>query len=308
MSKHYRNYIGITTSDNYNKRKTLGGSANLFDTNLDIIESFITGGNRTEPGNSYVYNVFSTPGTLVVSAPPGGLNVDILLVAGGGAGGTGYYGGGGGAGGVIYYPNYNLQAGLHPVSIGPGGATSGASGQPSTYNQPSDPLVALGGGGGGPRYGVAQPGGSGGGVGMGGGAGLGIQPTSPTIPANSRTYGYGQPGGPDAYGAGGGGATESGEPGPLAGGGDGYNAGTTFAGPLLGLPALTTNGYFGGGGAGGVYPSSSNPGGLGGGANAPSGIGLQNSGGGGGGHTGPGGAGGAGGSGICVFRYPNTLL
>lgn len=309
MSKHYRNYIGISTATNYTTRKELGGAANLFDTNLDFGKSYITGGTVVTPGNGYTYNVFTSPGTLETGAPPIGINVDILLVAGGGGGGVGYYGGGGGAGGVIYYPNYAIQTGFTTITIGNGSPGNGAVGSNSLFSNPVDPLVALGGGGGGPRYGAADDGGSGGGVGYTPAyIGVGIQSSSPAIPANSRTYGYGNPGGPSAYGSGGGGAGGSGQPGPLGGGGVGFNAGTTFAGPVLGLPALTTNGYFGGGGAGGNYPATSNPGGLGGGANADSAATIANTGGGGGGGTASGAAGGAGAPGICVIRYPDSLL
>ena len=53
-----------------------------------------TGGTAVEPGNGYVYHVFTSSGAIVATGPDVP-NVDWLIVAGGGAGGT-YYGGGGG--------------------------------------------------------------------------------------------------------------------------------------------------------------------------------------------------------------------
>lgn len=275
----------------------------------------VSGGNAAdalEPGNGFVYHTFTSSGTLSVTGSipgqPGSLTCDILVVAGGGGGGTGYYGGGGGGGGVIYYPNYKIDGDI-TITVGSGGGNS-AKGADSTVSGP-DPLVAIGGGYGGPRTAGAGPGGSGGGTGMPVSADIdtnGVQTTDSTIPANSRLYGHGRPGGPNAYGAGGGGASGDGEPGPAGGGGDGFQN-TDFDGPLIGVPALNPQeGIFGGGGAGGVYPTSSNPGGTGGGGDAPGGVGVQYTGGGGAGGTGDGASGGAGGDGIVIVKYPDSII
>lgn len=268
--------------------------------------------NALQPGNGFVYHTFTTSGSLDVSGgipgQPGSITCDILVVAGGGGGGTGYYGGGGGGGGVIFYPNYTINGSV-AITVGAGGANS-AKGADSTVSGP-DPLIAIGGGYGGPRGAGAGPGGSGGGTGMPVSPDIatnGVQTTDSTIPENSRLYGYGNPGGPNAYGAGGGGATQPGEPGPEGGGGNGYQN-TDFDGPLIGVPTINAeDGTFGGGGAGGVYPTSSNPGGEGGGGNAPGGAGTDKTGGGGAGGTANGASGGAGGDGIVVVRYPDSII
>ena len=310
MSKQFRNYTGLTTSSQFDLRSNAKGMANMFDLNLGFTLDSVTGGQQDgiQPGNGYVYHVFTAPGFLVVNCPPGGVApVDVLVVGGGGGGGTGWYGGGGGGGGVIYYPNYTLKKGPHSVTVGAGGAPS-TNGGDSTYGQPDNPLVALGGGYGGPRSAPGGPGGSGGGVGLPNAFGEGIQTTDLTIPANSRTYGHGNDGGPQAYGAGGGGASQAGFPGPQGGGGDGYDAGLTFDGPVIGYPGLNPqNGFFGGGGAGGAYPGGSQPGGAGGGAGVGN-QGVDITGGGGGGGQNNGAAGGSGGSGVVIFRYPDSLL
>ena len=92
----------------------------------------------------------------------------------------------------------------------------------------------------------------------------------------------------------------------------------SFAGPLIGLPGLNPhNGYFAGGGGGGInsgQPSSYGARGLGGGgrgnvwpnSRAPEMPAVANTGGGGGGgvaHENGSPGGGAGGSGIVVIRY-----
>ena len=310
MSKYYRNYIGINTNSQFDRRKALGGMANMFDTGLEMETTSITGGNVNglEPGNGYRYHVFIAPGTLEVTCPSIGIeNCEIVVVGGGGGGGTGYYGGGGGAGGVIQYPDYTLLAGTHPVTVGAGGAGGSNDGGNSVYNQSDDPLTALGGGHGGPRGLAGESGGSGGGVGMPNTPGEGVQESSNDIPANSRTYGHGNDGGPQAYGAGGGGASQAGSPGPQGNGGDGRDCGSTYDGPLIGYPALNPqNGYFGGGGAGGNYPGTSGPGGTGGGGNAGQAA-VNMTGGGGGGGQNNGQAGGAGGDGIVIIRAPDAL-
>lgn len=261
----------------------------------------VSGGNVADglaPGNGYLYHTFTASGSLVIEE--GTKTIEILVIGAGGHGGTGYYGGGGGAGGLIYRSNASAIEGTHSISIGAQGPGSG--GDSSLNMGAGSNYVSRGGGYGGPRTGAAAPGGSGGGVGMPGTEGLGIQTTDATLPSESRLYGFGNDGGPSAYGAGGGGATQAGEHGDDGGGGDGKQY-PQFQGPLIGIPAINPlNGYFAGGGAGGVYPSSSNPGGEGGGGNASGGD-ASGYGSGGAGATPNGGAGGNATDGIVVIRY-----
>jgi hypothetical protein len=125
------------------------------------------------------------------TCPAGVTQIELLVVAGGGGGGFNG-GGGGGAGGLIYSPAYPVTAGsAYTVSVGQGGAGSGASvtigtpGSDSSFNN----IVALGGGGGNSRSvsGSMIAGGSG-----GGGSGA----TSVTSQAfGFGTAGTGNPGG-----------------------------------------------------------------------------------------------------------------
>lgn len=274
-----------------------------------------TGGNVNglAPGNGYIYHTFTSPGTFTVSS--GSKTAEILLVGGGGGGGpsSDSNGGGGGAGGLVYWNSIPLSAGAYSVTIGPGGAGGTNNGTPTVFG-PATPihLIALGGGyaGGGPRYGMwaGSPGGSGGG---GGGfqgdpaAGNGIQTTDPTIPANSRTYGFGNPGGSlgSNVADGGGGAGEAGNTDGGGAGGDGRQY-PGFTGSLIGVPALTPlNGFFAGGGGANSPTGSGGDGGGGFGPYPGNGApGVANSGGGGAGSYAFN-VGGTGGSGICVIRY-----
>ena len=327
MGKRIGGYLGLGVTDLSSSTNSGGATGiwNVIHQNFYKIknewpyygEIVVTGGNIADalaPGNGSKYHTFTTPGTLTVENA--GVTVDILVVAGGGSGGTGYYGGGGGAGGLIYYPNFVIPVGSHQVTVGLGGTASTASnGGPTTFGTSADPsshLVALGGGYGGPRTSVAQPGGSGGGVGLPWSVvAAGIQETEPSIPAISRTYGYGSDGGTPAYGAGGGGATAAGQPGAQGGGGAGY-VNALFAGSLIGIPALNPySGAFAGGGAGGAYPgATSNPGGsnIGGAGGTPASPNgknaVANTGSGGGGGWQDGSPGGSGSSGIVIIKYP----
>lgn len=282
----------------------------------------VTGGNVNglAPGNGYKYHTFTSPGTFTVT---GSKSMEILLVGGGG--GTGPVNdsraGGGGAGGLVYWSSIPLSTGSYTVTVGGGGAAatgSGGKGTPTVFG-PGTPLhlVALGGGtgGSGPRGSMVagQPGGSG-----GGGSGFasntapgsGVQTTDPTIPTNSRTYGFGFPGngggGPVNGGGGGGGAGEAGNTDGQHQGGDGRQY-PAFTGPLIGVPALNPlSGYYAGGGGGDTPgPPSASDGGGGSGSQASNDAvtpGTQYSGGGAGG-TGDFGPGATGGSGIVIIRY-----
>jgi len=324
-----------------------------------------TGGTLVSPnpGGFEIRHFPSTgSGTFSYTSASPDAALDILVVGGGGSGGD-RGGGGGGGGGVVYWPNAPLSGysgpTSFPLSVGAGGAsvTTGANqggnaGGDSTFGNPSSQsplyLVAVGGGGGrsdntnnqnnspstpsGP--GQHSRGGSGGGQhecnDNQATSSNGFQTTSSTIPTNSKTYGYGNPGGlsnpsnPTGAGCplvGGGGGGAGG-----AGGNANPGSGTAGAGgPGIGPPiipwmpaSLGASGYFGGGGGGGVHgpPSTGGAGGPGGGGPAlgrsgPYGgtPGTNGTGGGGGGASidtsnSPASVSGAGGNGIIVIRYP----
>ena len=214
---------------------------------------------------------------------------------------------------MIFWGSMPLTANTsYTVTIGSGGSTNGDGGD-SAFG-PGTPvhLVALGGGRGGAQNQAANPGGSG-----GGGSGFsqdqpngaGVQTTDPGIPANSRTYGYGNAGG-NAGGVradGGGGAGGAGDPSSApnqytSAGGVGRQY-PTFTGPLIGIPSLNAySGYYAGGGGGGYGGVGGSGGGGTGSVPGPSSPGVDNLGGGGGGNYNTG-ATTTGGSGICVIRY-----
>ena len=247
--------------------------------------------------------------------------IKILLVGGGGGGGQGHSGGGGG-GGLISHPAYAVTSGTsYPYSVG-----AGAGGQPNSLRAPDTTfgtgsgtdttfLTAIGGGSGGgstPNSGTGNgDGGSGGGKDHSGAPsrGQGIQGSSPTISADSRTYGFGHnggtapysnPGHPSGGGGGAGGTGQDGQGGNQGGsGGASKNMSSVFG------SGIGSSGSFAGGGGGGCHQGGS--GGGGGGAGAGSGRSQGNS--------GPGqsatvansgsggGGGGAGAAGIISLKY-----
>ena len=267
-------------------------------TTVFTASSEASGGSVSTQG-SYTYHDFTEPGSLTVVGSA--LTGYVLMIGGGGGGGKNNSGdggaAGGGAGGVVAAP-FTLDGGVHPIIVGAGGAGGGGTnfahgynGTPSTFNG----LVALGGGRGvnwtpNPGGEVTQ-GGS-----PGGKYGQTISPLNqtndPAIPADSRTYGYGNQGAnptpnPD-YGGGGGGGAGANASGKTGGGGLPTNdfpwlASTPFF--------SSTSQYFAGGG-GGTGRASAAPGGAGGGG-AGSGTsgsavdGTANTGSGGGGASGP---------------------
>tara|TARA_B100002019_G_scaffold167600_1_gene144985 strand:+ start:820 stop:1953 length:1134 start_codon:yes stop_codon:yes gene_type:complete len=288
-----------------------------------------------------------------------------VVVVGGGGGGGERGGGGGGGGGVIYWDSVPLS-GLYggpttiPLSVGAGGegktnaapTVGGDAGTPTTFANPSTQpgiyLVALGGGGGRSDSATAPNnasgttstpqqcrGGSGGGQHECSDGQVtdsnGVQTSDPAIPANSRTHGFGNPGGRSNPGdsegqgcpleAGGGGGAGSGRPGNDAPGPAAGSGGSGVGPPTIPwMPtSLGDSGYFGGGGGGGVH-GPTNTGGSGGqgGGGASEGRaggfngdpGTNGTGGGGGGSSvnnsfnPESGTSGDGGNGIIVIRYP----
>jgi hypothetical protein len=308
-----------------------------------------TGGSILSPGDGYTYHVFTGSSTFsITSLPSSDSSVDVLLVGGGGGGGAGNRGSAAGAGGLIYRPNLPVITTSYSINIGSGGASGtynapdagfdrkGSPGSNTTFGAPqagpwpASSLVALGGGRGGGGDG-SNNGGSGG---SGGSswypnypAVAGTQTTDPTIPADSRTYGFGNPSGASSsspvYGGGGGGAGSAGRPandGTYAGGGGAGKQYPQFGSANIpGLSFSPYDGKFAGGGTSADFPAGaaggqtrgnpeSVPFGGGSGNNDlttpgsnPVLNGALNTGGG-------GGSGGSGGSGVCIVRYRNNTV
>lgn len=262
--------------------------------------------------NGFTIHTFNSPGTFSVSCD--NLPINYLVIGGGGASGSTfsnfdqrYYAGGGGAGGLRTGLT-NLPIGSYTITIGDGGATAAADGNPSSLG---NLITSSGGGGGGPSLtilnnvavgGNGNPGGSGGGGGSGaptpgiGNSGIGnIPSTSPpqgnpgsdgnsiatVIPDTSIILIFG--------GVGGGSATSGGTGvGPTAGNGTSVNI-------------ASVSEIFARGGNGGSAPFASNANPLSGDANTGDGGGSRfNS------STFPSPGFGAGGSGKVVIWYENN--
>ena len=77
-----------------------------------------------QPGNGYTYHVFTSSGSLVISAVNSSTDIEYLVAAGGGGGGygrgDGSGGGGGGAGGVVVDTQPITSAVTYPITIGTG--------------------------------------------------------------------------------------------------------------------------------------------------------------------------------------------
>ena len=290
-----------------------------------------TGGTAVEPGNGYVYHVFTAPDTIVATGADVN-DVDWLVVAGGGAGGS-YFGAGGGAGGYrVRSPNagprnspttITISSSPIPVSVGNGGATSNAQGADSVFG----PITSTGGGGGATGGGGGTAGTTGG-SGGGGGAtnSVPVTPgwagnTPPTSPPQGNDGGAGYYLGTYPAGGGGGAGGTGGDAGnnssPGQPGGAGY-PNPDFAAPHIapaltdaGIPsseitAFTTavgpTGLYAGGGAG-ASPVGTQTGGSGGGG-GPHIPGVNYTGGGAGGMNPPQGTDArVGGKGIVIIRY-----
>lgn len=286
---------------------------------------------KVDSTNSINFKIYVITQSTSITVSSAISNANILVVGGGGAGGSDNSGGGG-AGGLVFAENISISSGTYPITVGSGGTgnvdqNTGQNGGNSTALG----LTALGGGGGaaGDTGGEASDGGSGGGgEGEGNrGPGSGLQPGT-NSGFTGLVYDAGHDGGlpmagDDGSGGGGGGAGEVGanatssksEPGN---GGDGLDMSSYFGN------SVGDNGYFAGGGAGGVGNASGVPpegygtGGLGGGGdhgkgNAAGayygGDGLPNTGGGGAAGSWTGStmrSSGDGGSGIVIIAYPST--
>ena len=295
-----------------------------------FVPATVTGGTSIVSGDDQ-YNVFASPGNLVVADGP--ITAEILIVSGGGGGGGYYYAGGGGGGGVVHGTEIELADGSYPVTVGDGGTkgaynAKGTSGANSSFNS----VTAIGGGGGGgySSNGVGRPGGS-----SGGNSGYHSTPrvavTAQPVPSDYNAYGNIAGGGGGYGGGGGGGAGGAGTNGSPYNGGPGGSgkAFPSFPAPVVapGIPSPTrsaftsavgSTGLFGGGGGGAVYyyvgysGGTAGPGGGGVGAgpyNGPNaGDGVEYTGGGGGGANSPpgGGVAGEGGHGVVMVKFTNA--
>lgn len=254
-------------------------------------------------------------------SPPGDCVADVLVVAGGGGGGGSPHASGGGGGGLILRPNVYVKGKDNTIKVGGGGlggsgmivnpwtGQRGSNGNNSIFND----LTAVGGGGGG-RYNnqIGLDGGSGGGseyrstV-----AGSGTQSSQS---GDSGTYGYGNNGAVATtnYRSGGGGG---------AGGAGISNEGNGGIGKYIDFARnYGENGWFSGGGGGGVYDTGGDyggntertQGGLGGGGTGGTEDGgdgngengqVHTGGGGGGAERSQQGTGGNGGSGVVIVKF-----
>jgi hypothetical protein len=265
-----------------------------------------------------------------INIPTGGITCDILMVAGGGAGGA-FIGPGGGGGAVLYGTNINIPSGAYTINVGRGGTSADTKG----FNTQGFGATLLGGGCALSSFyatAVSNSGGSGSGgqseaftFKSGGGVGTSSKGTilNNSLLYNGNVGGSGVAQGPapqqPVSSGGGGGAGSAGQVGTA----DNTQRSAGGNGVLVNITGV--NLYWGAGGGGGSYNTSSGNGGLGGGGggviysygyggttgtvggsaysyaanpiNAGNGTG---SGGGGGGD------GGLGGSGIIIIKY-NTI-
>ena len=268
--------------------------------------------NKTSSGGNSITRI---PASTTFEVQPGTTEVDVLVVAGGGGSGGDQGAGGGGAGGLQSATNQVVSPGSTiPVTVGAGGAAGGtgtpedgSDGGNSVFNNPTNVITSVGGGGGG--LGDSQGGGTGRDGGSGGGGGgrgddaggsatsgqgnAGGKSKPQTSPTNDRGGGGG-----GAGGAGGDGAND-----PGAAGNGGIGAASSITGTAT---------YFAGGGGGGSESSGGTAGGSGGlggggaGGNGAAGTaGTANTGGGGGASGSAPAAGGAGGSGVVIVKEKN---
>ena len=257
----------------------------------------VTGGNLVSDA-TYYYRFFTNTNYLTISNIP--LTADILVFAGGGSGNNGTlgatYGAGGGAGGFTLFSSQSLSLGSYTCTVGGGGSYPGSSSTGVNGGRGTDS-----------KFGslTTVPGGYGGG-----------DPTPGPYYSNGGNSGNGFSGG--AWGGGGGyvaggGAGNAGNGltgvGGVGGvGGPGTNtysswlsAISTAMNTIVSGWSTATNGYIGGGGAGGPATTTGGVGGGGGTSTATVNTGS--------GGAGPNNAGvGNGGSGLIIVRYTRSQV
>ena len=182
---------------------------------------------NTAVTGTYVFNVYTSPGTY--TKPANLKSIKVTVVGGGGQGGAGNPatgGSGGGAGGAVIkvYQAPSLPASAVPFTIGAGGSPAPTTGGTTSFGvAPLTVITATGG-----STGAAQSPGGAGGTGSGGdfnlagGAGAQASTTgqNPGSTGGNSIFGGGGKGAPSpaatTYGAGGGGGTAVGQPSPSA--------------------------------------------------------------------------------------------
>lgn len=165
----------------------------------------------TESGNTYQAVRFTQTGTFVVSANPGSVTCDILVVggAGGASGAANDAGGGGGAGGYRVFTGQSMSVGTSNITIGAGGSGyvgqvhptgDGSNGGDTTIASGVFPSSQTSAGGGGGGY-TGRDGLNGG---SGGGSGGSMPSTSTGGSGNtpSTSPAQGEPGGGSVYNGG----------------------------------------------------------------------------------------------------------
>ena len=287
-----------------------------------------SGGSESTSGNFKIHT-FTGPGTFTVSCAgnsAGSNTVDYLVIAGGGAA-PGDRGGGGGAGGYRFSNGtasgcytagpgplgasaLPVAATAYPITVGAGGAVSGAT-PPNTNPGANSVFSSITSAGGGKGSGQPAPGNAGGSGGGGAGVGGGVKcgqagNTPPVSPPQGFPGGNGEDceSGPVRRGGGGGGGASV--AGTTATTSQVGNGGAGLTSCITASP-VARGGGGGGGGTGGSFANGGSGGTGGGGAGGQSGPsinGTANTGGGGGGFHGNAPCnGGAGGSGIVIIRY-----
>ena len=115
-------------------------NVSIYDCNISIITTnpIIIG--TLIPNTNYVYIIVPNTCTLTLTYT---YNLDVLIVGAGGNGGFGPYSGGGGAGEVIYYPNFNFNAGTYNLTVG----VNTTNNRISKITQGSTELIKANGGG-----------------------------------------------------------------------------------------------------------------------------------------------------------------
>lgn len=230
----------------------------LLKKNGSIIENQtvnLLGTNNTPPSSTYT---FTTDGTWLPTIEQVLYNIaDILIVGGGGGGGIGLSaaGSGGGGGGVKELLNQTFSNMSYEITIGQGGAGCSDSDFVLSGQLYSDSATG-GTGGSSSAFGITATGG------LGGyssytptstytttGGSSGVPGLTDFIGYTGGTGRYAGTG--DVYGAGGGGAGESGQ--NYTQGQDGYSSLKLGGNGGLGKLSSITNQYYGGGGGGGGY-------------------------------------------------------
>lgn len=339
-------YVYNDTGSPFNINR--GSGVQLYKSGVDSNVSAIAVPTRTIGAIQYVSDGSGNPTTVRAVFFSGSqdditFQLEYVIVGGGGGGGNG----GGGAGGYIAGRNSGTVDGInygtaenqggnnipaekpifikkgvaYNVAIGAGGAAAALNYEPSSTNGTDtyfNNLIAIGGGGGKPGFGVIVPMNSAARLEqfstiVGGSNGGGVAGSVRAF-ARQGNLGGGGTQANTAYGAnGGGGASAAGVSTPVPNIPSSYNGMAGGAGLTTNILAASETLAGGGGGGAGSAGTTGGAGGAGGGGagGVPTGTGTAgsvNTGGGGGGrgHSATS-ATGTGGSGVILLRYPNTI-